>query len=156
MADLDFTRWNHLLDACRNAHDSGPSPQLQIDTQRALQAARAELERHVSLPVHQQGKANQWHSPEQIAAQHARTAAELERRVERARREVERVQALAREAGARRAALFNLVETVRAWAAMQVPPVVLPDDDRSQMPVFEGLPVARVRGASESPAAGGR
>ena len=84
-----------------------------------------------------------------------RTAAELERRAERQDAKSGAFKHSRVRLG-RRAALFDLVEVVRAWSAAQVPPVVLPDDDRSQMPVFEGLPAARVRGASKSPAAGGR
>lgn len=145
--EIDQTRWQALLAAYRSACDTSPAYSIVTDAQARLTRARVDLDRHKSRKP-QTGQATMVHTPEKMEADHARLTAELERRIEAEQREVQRVQALVREASAKRAGLFNLIEAVRRWAASQEPPINLPDDDASR--AFGELPSARLRGGRVS------
>jgi hypothetical protein len=134
MDSIDSNRWARLLDAWRDAEHDGPQ---FIELQRAQGAAsqaRADLDRHRSRgPL---GRADQFHSREEIDAAFNRDIAELERRVAAAEREVKRIDAKIRSCAARRAVLHHIVEACRQWAQAQG--ITLPGDDAVKLPAGFG------------------
>ena len=131
MDDLDPDRWRALL-AYRDAQDASVPLIVLQDAQAALTQARIDLDRHRSRgPV---GHADETMTPQRIEQGFARDIAGLERRVEERDRELKGIDARIQSAAARRNALHDLVEGVRAWA--QSHGVALAGDELIRAPLM--------------------
>src|SRR5262249_42477985 len=136
-------RWARLRTAYRNAVDTSPPIMLLQEAQGRWARARSDLEQFQTRgPTGRPDKRNP-----NVDASFKRGVAELEQRLAAAASEVGRIEALQREANARRSALQQLIDGVRAWATAQG--LTLPGDDEVRM---AGFAAASIHGPTPSAA----
>src|SRR5438552_1639916 len=116
--DIDPDRWQALLASYKNSIDSSPAFMLLQEAHGRASRSRGDLETFKARGA--VGQRSQRHPDMQASFQ--RGVAELEQRVEVAAAEVQRISTLQQQSSARRNALQQLVDQVRAWAQAQSPP----------------------------------
>ena len=135
--DIDLDRWQALRAAYANSVDASPPFMLLQEAQGRWSRANADLEDFKARGA--VGRRDQ-RNPH-IELSFKRSVAELEQRVASAASEVKRIDALQKQAGARRNQLNQLIDGVKAWARQQSPLIILPGDEDMSMSGFSATSV---------------